>query len=222
MKNKLINGDCFKILPKIKKNSAQLIFTSVPDLNDLGMNNEEIIVYETFIDNALTQFARIIKDDGFIAMCQSDRKMDGQIYSKHSMLIGKMYDLKFILKDYKIIIKDVSSKDQYRFPYQHLCVFTRKGPITRNGEWLNNIFIYDMKKHKIGAFYTFPIDFVKLIISSLTVKNEIVIDPFAGSGVVPHIAKAMKRQYLGIEINKELYNDSIEKGLDEEESIYTN
>ena len=79
MINKLINDDCFKILPKIKKNSAQLIFTGVPDLNDLGMSNKEIIVYETFIDIALKQFARIIKDNGFIAMCQSDRKMGGQI-----------------------------------------------------------------------------------------------------------------------------------------------
>ena len=212
MINKLINGDCFKILPKIKKNSAQLIFTGVPDLNDLGMSNKEIIVYETFIDIALKQFARIIKDNGFIAMCQSDRKMGGQIYSKHSMLIRKMYNLGFKLKDYKIIIKDVNSKDLYRFPYQHLCVFTRKVIITRKREWLNNIFIYDMKKHKIGPFYNFPLDFVKLVISTLTVENEIVIDPFTGSGVVPRVAKIMKRQYLGIEINEEIYNDSIKKG----------
>ena len=212
MINKLINDDCFKILPKIKKNSAQLIFTGVPDLNDLGMSNKEIIVYETFIDIALKQFARTIKDNGFIAMCQSDRKMGGQIYSKHSMLIRKMYNLGVKLKDYKIIIKDVNSKDLYRFPYQHLCVFTRKGIITRKREWLNNIFIYDMKKHKIGPFYNFPLDFVKLVISTLTVENEIVIDPFTGSGVVPRVAKIMKRQYLGIEINEEIYNDSIKKG----------
>ena len=61
-------------------------------------------------------------------------------------------------------------------------------------------------------FYNFPLDFVKLVISTLTVENEIVIDPFTGSGVVPRVAKIMKRQYLGIEINEEIYNDSIKKG----------
>ena len=61
MKNKLINGDCFKILPKIKKNSAQLIFTSVPDLNDLGMNNEEIIVLDHPNGNTFLSKENIIK-----------------------------------------------------------------------------------------------------------------------------------------------------------------
>ena len=40
-------------------------------------------------------------------------------------------------------------------------------------------------------------------------ENDKVIDPFAGSGVVPYVARGMNRQYLGCEINKDVYDASI-------------
>ena len=61
-----INDDCFNVFPTLETNCAQLIFTSVPDLNDLGMDNE-LEKYESFIQNALVAFARIVDDSGFIA-----------------------------------------------------------------------------------------------------------------------------------------------------------
>ena len=33
---RLINDDCFNIFPNIEESSVQLLFTSVPDINDLG------------------------------------------------------------------------------------------------------------------------------------------------------------------------------------------
>ncbi|NMJ87883.1 MAG: hypothetical protein EX285_08630 [Thaumarchaeota archaeon] len=199
-----INDDCFNIFPSLETGSAQLIFTSVPDLNDLGMD-EYVEKYETYINSALSEFARITNDNGFIALCQTDRKINAQIYSKHSILIQMMQDFGYVLKDYKIIVKNIDSKDQYKFPYQHLCVFTRKGTITSSGSWLRHIFIYDMKKSEIGPFYTWNDAFVKLVIGSLTQEDQLVIDPFAGSGIVPYVAKEMNRQYLGIEIDERLY-----------------
>ena len=57
---KLINDDCFNILPNIENDSVQLLFTSVPDINDLGYDAEQD-QYLEFLDNALVQFCRIIK-----------------------------------------------------------------------------------------------------------------------------------------------------------------
>ena len=37
----LINDDCFNILPNIENDSVQLLFTSVPDINDLGYDAEQ-------------------------------------------------------------------------------------------------------------------------------------------------------------------------------------
>ena len=47
------------------------------------------------------------------------------------------------------------------------------------------------------------------MIGYLSKEGEIVFDPFAGSGIVPYIAKEMNRKYLGIELNEDLYNASM-------------
>ena len=36
--NQFINADAFDIMPQIEESSADLIFTSIPDLDDLGMS----------------------------------------------------------------------------------------------------------------------------------------------------------------------------------------
>ena len=101
----LINDDCFNILPNIEESLVQLLFTSVPDINDLGFDaNQE--QYIEFLNKALLQFCRITKDTGFIVLCQSDRKMKGKIFSKHSYIINKMEELDYVLKDYKIVVKN--------------------------------------------------------------------------------------------------------------------
>ena len=206
--NQFINGDCFELMPQLEERSVDLIFTSVPDLNDIGI--KDIAIYETFLINTMNEFHRLINDTGFIAMCQTDRKINAQVYSKHSFIIRNMENLGFILKDYKIMVVNVvESKDQYKFPYQHLCVFTRKGTIQRKGDWLKHIAVYEMKKHIVGPYYVWNENFVKLVVENLSSVNDKVLDPFSGSGVVPYIACRMNRQYLGCEINKEIYEASL-------------
>ena len=51
--------------------------------------------------------------------------------------------------------------------------------------------------------------FIKLMLEYLTKENDIVVDPFAGSGVVPYVARQMNRQYLGVELDEDVYNASI-------------
>jgi len=207
----LINDDCFNILPNIENDSVQLLFTSVPDINDLGYDANQD-QYLEFLDKALVEFCRITKKTGFIVLCQSDRKMKGKIFSKHSYIINKMQDLDYILKDYKIVVKNnIESKDQYIFPYLHLCVFTREGTISRKGEWLRNILVYKMIKSAIGSHHDWPEEFVKLVISYLSNEDDLVVDPFAGSGVVPCVARDMDRKYLGIELDKPQYEEMYQR-----------
>ena len=205
MKKLCVNADCFDVLPKIENKSAQLVFTGIPDSNDLGMDllPEE---YENFIDDCLNHFTRITKDNGFIALCQTDRKKDGRVLSKHSVIISKMEKLGWILKDYKIVLKRKmpnAYKDQFVFPYFQLCIFTIKGRIKRTGEWLRQVLDYEMKKQ--GSFYVFPEEFVRLMIDFLTIEDDLVIDPFAGSGIIPFISYSMKRDFIGIEIDEDTY-----------------
>ena len=126
----------------------------------------------------------------------------------------------FALKEYKIMVRNhpVDKRDMYYFNYQHTLVFTKKGTIKRSGDWLKNILVYDTKRlgNVKGPFnlYVWNDNFIKLVVDYLSKENQIVFDPFAGSGIVPWIAKEMRRRYIGIELDKEVFDKSYFNRLD--------
>ena len=202
-----INDDCFNVLPTLEDNSVDLVFTSPPDLYDIG--TDDVNVYQDFLRKGMDQFARIVKDTGFITLCQSDRKIDARVYAKHAFILMYMESLGWILKDYKIIVKNsIDSMSQFIFPYQHMCVFTKLGTIERKGEWQKHILVYKTQKSKF-TYYIWHEAFCKLVINTLTKENDLVVDPFGGSSQVVQCAKELNRQYLGCEIDKEGYEIAI-------------
>ena len=202
-----INDDCFNVLPTLEDDSVDLVFTSPPDLFDIG--TDDIGVYQDFLGKVMGEFNRIVKDNGFIVMCQSDRKIDGTVYVKHAFIINHMLSLGWVLKDYKIIVKNsIDSMNQFIFPYQHMCVFSVSGTIERKGEWQKHILVYKTQKSKF-TYYIWHEAFCKLVISNLTKENDLIVDPFAGSSQVVQCAKELNRQYLGCEIDKEVYETAI-------------
>lgn len=51
-----------------------------------------------------------------------------------------------------------------------------------------------------------PLELMKILIELTTIENQIVLDPFAGSGTTLLAAKQLNRQYIGFETNKEYYD----------------
>ena len=58
-----------------------------------------------------------------------------------------------------------------------------------------------------------PLNLCEYLIQSLTQKDQVVLDPFAGSGTTLVAAKNSDRKYCGIELNKE-YIDIIKRRLE--------
>jgi DNA modification methylase len=119
------------------------------------------------------------------------------------------------LKDYKIVVRNhpVEKRDMYTFNYQHCMIFTKTGTIKRAGDFLKGIMVYET--HKMKGFkgpmqlHMWNENFIELMLDYLTKENDKVVDPFAGSGVVPYVAKGKGRQYLGVELDEDVYNASI-------------
>ena len=60
---------------------------------------------------------------------------------------------------------------------------------------------------KSGSFYAWPPEFARLVITHLSNEGDLVVDPFAGTGVVPNAAKELNRKYIGIEIDERHFKD---------------
>lgn len=56
-----------------------------------------------------------------------------------------------------------------------------------------------------------PAELIKKILQYSSEENDIVLDPFLGSGQVAVVAKMMNRQYLGFEIVKEYYQFALHR-----------
>ena len=214
--NQFVHDDCFDVLEDIEDKSVDLIFTSPPDISQTNFEND-IEMYKTFQRKACSSFSRIVKDDGFILIAQTDRKINGEILSNHITYHNAMIFNDWKLKDYKIVVRNhpVEKRDMYTFNYQHCLIFTKTGTIKRAGDYLKSIMVYET--HKMKGFkgpmqlHMWNENYIELMLEHLSKENDKVIDPFAGSGVVPYVARRMNRQYLGIEIDEEIYKTSIMK-----------
>lgn len=69
-----------------------------------------------------------------------------------------------------------------------------KYPIPVQGSWASGY---------LRHFCPFPVQMVERILHLTTNQRNVVLDPFAGSGVVLAVAKVMKRHYIGFELNSD-------------------
>ena len=214
--NQFLRCDAADLMREVEDKSVDLIFSSLPDISQTHYNTDTVS-YKEFQANVMKQFARMVKDDGFVVVSQTDRKINGEILANHITYSNALSDCGMKMKDYKIVVRNVpvDKRDMYYFNYQQCVIFTRKGTIKRSGDFLKNILIYNTERigNIKGALNSFmwPEPFCRMIIDKLTVEGEKVLDPFAASGISLQVAKEMNRQYLGCEISKEVYDNSIMK-----------
>jgi len=85
--------------------------------------------------------------------------------------------------------------------------------------WEINKVFADGREHKKIHSCPFPPKLVENCLLLATDEGDVVLDPFLGSGTSCYVAKGMNRQYIGIEIDKDYYNDAL-KNMETGTSVY--
>ena len=191
---KLYIEDCLKTLKRNLK--YDYVVTSPPDFDELDKAID--FSYEDFIK----QFAVLLNPMGnFVSICISDRKSGGQIISKHSIVIDVFKTLGYILHSHKIWVKGTGVND-YRVNYQHIMTFSRKGTKRKPvADFKPDVFIVNQSKYK-SYTYGMPVRIIELLVNNYTDKDNIVYDPFMGSGTTAEACENMRRRWIGSEIDK--------------------
>ena len=95
-------------------------------------------------------------------------------------------------------------------PKYEMILFCAKGRRKLNGRRDSNILKYKRTGNKLHPTQK-PEDLIRYLIIKSTNKEEIVYDPFMGSGTTAAASYNTERFYIGSEIDKKYYETSIER-----------
>lgn len=246
--NVIYNEDCLVGLKKIPDDSIDLILTSPPynigikyDTWDDNMDWDE---YYKWCESWLKECYRVLKPNGgrialnhYLSLGNSEYRtspiselysiMNRIGYKHHSIAIWEDITLSnrtawgsfqsasspYVNSPFEGVILD----------YKHLWKKDTKGISTIDKENFIKMTrgIWKIKTETKGlTIANFSIDFAYKIINLLTYENDIVLDPFMGSGTTAIACIKSKRNYIGCEISNNYYDISI-KRIDEERNKLT-
>jgi len=178
----------------------KLIIMSPPDIAETPYNFQE---YKHFLNEIYNKCIDKMDEHGVLISITTDRKMNGEIYLKHIDIINSI-NKKSMLFNYKVWCKNLKT-NLYILNYCHILCFRKSKKITNNKikEWYKDVFI--IERDKIKGYKTkdsFPSKLIEIIIKNFTNENDLVFDPFVGSGKTAKVAKNLKRNYIGFELEK--------------------
>jgi modification methylase len=231
--NKIVCGDVMKVITHIPDNTVDLVVTSPPynlkNSTGNGMkdgrggkwanaalqngysHHNDCMPHDEYVKwqrKCLKEMVRVLKQDGAIFYNHKWRVQNGLLQDRSDIVSG--------------------------FPVRQIIIWRRKGGLNFNpGYFLptyeviyliaNKHFRLTPKANAHGDVWdftqemnndhpaAFPVDLIARIISSTSAS--IVLDPFMGSGTTAIASRALKRDYIGIEISPQ-YCEMAERRLE--------
>ena len=195
--NKIYHGNCLDLIKQFD-NSPKLIILSPPDLAETQYSLSE---YKEFLNQIYGECIDKLDQNGVLASITTDRKIDGFIYTKHIDIINST---KANLFNYKIWAKSLGT-NLYILNYSHMLFFRKSNKITNNKikEFFPDVWV--IERDKVKGYKnkdSFPTELVRRIIVNFTNEDDLVLDPFIGSGKTGKVASDLNRKFIGFEIDE--------------------
>lgn len=226
-------------MQEIENESVKVIITSPPywDLKNyyhpeqIGFKEEYDIYLERLL-NVFRECYRVLRKDGNLYININYRRKNGKLIRIHDDLIKKLVREGFYFQR-KIIWNKPSGIPSQKFftdRYEYILFFTKRPNYSLNEIYAFNDYKCDIEKDKYDVWRIvkkagsigkkiphpaiFPVELAERAILLSSKKNDIVLDPFLGSGTTLIASAINGRNFLGYEINKsfkELILSRIEK-----------
>lgn len=263
--DKLVLGDCLKILQDIPSDSINLIVTSPPYADNRkstygGVSPDEYV--EWFLPIS-AELRRVLKDDGSFVLNIKEKVVDGERHTYVLELILAMKRQGWLWTEEYMWHKRNSTpgkwSNRFRDSWERCLQFNKQrkfkmfqeSVMVPMGEWaktrLNSLGENDKirfnsqvgsgfgkniskwvgrekayptnvlhlatecgnKNHSAAFPKSLPTWFIKLF----SEENDVVLDPFAGSGTTCIAAHELNRRFIGIELKRE-YFETAEKNIE--------
>jgi site-specific DNA-methyltransferase (adenine-specific) len=197
--NKIFNIEAIEGLKKLKNESIDLVITDPPyGLNKKGIKNDEDL--KEFY-KILPDCYRVLKKDSFFITFFSTKYIP-EIFKNNPFTYY-----------WQIILYCPNGSVRSTIGYtKFMSVFIFKKGNPKIKKQNKDIFV-DTPGRMVEPLEGFinhptpkPTKFIKELLEMFSNKNDLVLDPFIGSGSTALACKDLERNFIGFEIEKEYYN----------------
>ena len=236
----LYNGDCLKVIPELinKGIKVDCIITSVPYNMNLRIHNGKYMSrwgwkgnvgsfsnkYDNYKDDLpMDEYFKF--QDEFI---DKALQVTDLMFYNIQMITGNKVALLKLMGKYAEKIKEIIIWNKtYGQPamqygtlnsqYEFIIVFQNSKPYNRAFDeaqfergTLSNV--WDIKRERNNLIKAgFPTELVRKILNNFTKCGNIILDPFMGSGTTGVVCKEMGREFIGVELDKEMFDKAKER-----------
>ncbi len=215
--NSIQNMDCMIGMQSIPDNSVDLIITDPPygiskELNckgqRLGSTAKLNFNFGTWDKLNTSWFdVALLKTRGWMMTFCAKKDV--------GFFIGKLEHRGFIAVDVLVWQKPdpvpLNAKSRFLNAWEAIVIGKKPGS-TWNSTYEHNIIKVQAPKGKSRFHPTQkPVALIKKLIELTTMENALVLDPFMGSGTTAVASIESKRKYIGFELSKEYWKQSIER-----------
>lgn len=219
MEDKLLHGDCLELLGDIKDNSIDLIVTDPPYNVHAGKGGGAFGNRDSYTDIQvmsngfdiliLDEFVRVLKKINIYMFCSQKQIIPLLKY----FVEGKKCNWNLLTWHKTNPVPACNNK--YLSDTEYILFFREKG-VKINGDYSSKKTYYvtplNQKEKKLYGHPTVkPVDILSNLIINSSLENDVVLDPFMGSGSTGVACKNLNRNFIGIEIEKDYLNIAKER-----------
>jgi len=243
--NKVYLGDCMDIMRTFPEKSVDLVFADPPfnigikyDVHNDRMPYEQ---YYEWSENWIREAHRLLKDTGSIYVGIGD-----EFAAEINIILKRagFYFRNWIVWHYTF---GQNQRKKFNRAHTHIMYFTKsKNRFTFNADDIRipsarQLVYRDRRAHPAGKVPddvwlfsrvcgTFrervgnhpcqmPEELLERIIRASTNENDVVLDPFGGTGTTAVVAKRLRRRYITIEISEDYYRAILDRLKNVQQSL---
>lgn len=216
--NKILCGDCLKILPLVPDNSIDMVFTDPPyqfiSVGKTGLQGGGFMKPENkkHLEKIKESFGINYSPEQYLAECKRIlKKFNGYFFTNKTLLTRYIafaeknrykWELLLWLKPNPCPL----NKSHYLIDKEYIVFIKEPTAYFNSNLGYEKYFTY--RSYPIGKKGTFhptekPLSIVKDLIEISSKENDIIFDGYIGSGTTAIGAKQLNRRYIGVEISEE-------------------